>query len=111
MLVFFEPAAMCDLQTDLVLAPLPARKQLWEAKDESAWKTENERDHGAQNAFGLAANGDLVALEEDQMFCGAPLLLYKPVDQMGHPAVQRLGRSGAPEWMVLVGLSCSLHPW
>lgn len=43
MLVHFEPAAICSLPKDLVLAPLPARKELWEAKDESAWSQETEK--------------------------------------------------------------------
>lgn len=29
MLVYFDPMAMCDLPSDLILAPLPAKKQLW----------------------------------------------------------------------------------
>ena len=80
MLVYFEPAAMCNLQSDLVLAPLPAKKQLWEAGDEFMWKTENERDSGAQTVFGLAANGELVKLDEGQLFCGDAALLYESLD-------------------------------
>ena len=34
MLVYFEPAALCDLQSDLLLAPLPCHKNLWEAGTE-----------------------------------------------------------------------------
>jgi hypothetical protein len=77
MLVYFEPAAMCDLPTDLVLAPLPAKKQLWEAGDEFVWKAESERDPGAQTDFGLAANGELVKLDEGQLYCNDGVLLYK----------------------------------
>ena len=62
MLVAFEPAATCDLPTDLVLAPLPAGKQLWEAEDEFAWKKESEKGLEAQTTFGLAQNGGLVKL-------------------------------------------------
>jgi hypothetical protein len=77
MLVYFEPAAMCDLPTDLILAPLPAKKQLWEAGDEFVWKAESERDPGAQTDFGLAANGELVKLDEGQLYCNDGVLLYK----------------------------------
>jgi hypothetical protein len=80
MLVYFDPAAMCELQTDLILAPLPARKQLWEAGDEFAWKRECERDAGAQADFGLAANGELVKLDEGQVYCSDGVLLYKSLD-------------------------------
>ena len=57
---------MCDLQetAGLILAPLPARKQLWEAGNAAAWKVEGDRTPGGDgSSFGLAANGDLVNLE------------------------------------------------
>lgn len=39
MLVYFEPAALCDLQsTDILPGLLPASKQLWEADNEIEWK-------------------------------------------------------------------------
>lgn len=71
---------MCGLQEDLVLAPLPAKKQLWEAGNEFVWKAESESEPGAQTPFGLAANGELVQLDEGQQYCGGGLLLYKPTD-------------------------------
>lgn len=77
MLVYFDPAAMCDHPTDLVLAPLPAKKQLWEADDESVWKAESEREPAVQTAFGLAANGDLVQLDEGQLYGSDGLLRHK----------------------------------
>lgn len=80
MLVYFEPAAMCDLQKDLILAPLPAKKQLWEAGDEFVWKAESVREPGVQTAFGLAANGELVKLDEGQLYCSDAVLLYKSLD-------------------------------
>lgn len=73
MLVYFEPAAMCDLQTEFVLAPLPAKRRLWEAGDRFMWKAEMEKDAGKQAAFGLAGNGDLVKLERHQCFSNAEL--------------------------------------
>lgn len=78
LLVYFEPAAMCeDHKTDdLILAPLPAKKQLWEAHDEFAWKAESEREPGVlQTAFGLAANGELIKADEGQLSrCGDAVL-------------------------------------
>lgn len=72
MLVYFEPAAMCDVhESNLLLAPLPAKKRLWEAYDVLHWKTESEREPGVlQTAFGLAANGDLVKVEDCRLYCG-----------------------------------------
>jgi hypothetical protein len=77
MLIYFEPATMCDLQKDLVIAPLPAKKQLWEAGDEFVWRTESEREPAVRTAFGLAANGELVKLNEGQIYCGDERLLCK----------------------------------
>ncbi|KAF2491246.1 hypothetical protein BU16DRAFT_469008 [Lophium mytilinum] len=94
LLVYFEPAAMCHLQKDLILAPLPAKKQLWEANDESLWKAESERDPDAQTAFGLAANGDLVQLHEGQIFCSDARLFYTPSDGSTPPR----GAASWEEW-------------
>jgi len=80
MIVHFEPVMKCILQTDLILAPLPAKKQLWEAGDEFVWKAESEREPRIQTAFGLAATGELVELLEDQLYCGGAALLYKSLD-------------------------------
>lgn len=80
MLVYFEPAAMCDLHTDLILAPLPAKKHIWEAGDEFAWKAETERDPTTQIDFGLAANGQLVKLDEDEIYCQDAVLVYESLD-------------------------------
>ena len=67
MLVYFDPAAMCD-QMGLLIAPLPAKKQLWEASNELVWKAETRRvPSGIQKTFGLAANGDLVRMDEDRL--------------------------------------------
>ncbi|KAL2852262.1 hypothetical protein BJX68DRAFT_235154 [Aspergillus pseudodeflectus] len=62
-LVYFEPAARCDLPKDLVFAPLPAKKQLWEALDAAAWKREVDRDPKGQTAFGLVDSGELIKFE------------------------------------------------
>ncbi|KAL5003765.1 hypothetical protein BDV10DRAFT_154126 [Aspergillus recurvatus] len=63
MLTYFQPAARCDLPTDLVLAPLPAKKPLWEANDWTEWKTELQKEPRIQQtAFGLATTGELVRL-------------------------------------------------
>ena len=76
MIIYFEPAAMCTLQSDLVLAPLPAKKQLWEATDEVAWKAESQ----GQTSFALAADGGLVKLDEGQMHCSNGVYQYKSLD-------------------------------
>ncbi|KAK8009352.1 hypothetical protein PG991_011903 [Apiospora marii] len=65
MVVVFEPAAMCDLHADgLILSPLPARRQLWEAETASKWMSEIERDLGSQTDYGMTVSGDLVKVSE-----------------------------------------------
>ncbi|KAL4741335.1 hypothetical protein BDV11DRAFT_213327 [Aspergillus similis] len=65
MLTYFQPAARCDLPTDLVLAPLPAKKPLWEANSWIEWKTELQKEPSVQQtAFGLATTGELVRLDK-----------------------------------------------
>lgn len=71
MLIYFDPAAMCHLPDDLVLAPLPARRQLWEAGDESTWGLERHKGpHGARVSFGLTASGEVVRLDDGRLSCG-----------------------------------------
>lgn len=88
MLIYFEPAGKCDFrEKGLVLAPLPARKTLWEATDEIAWHIEREGGRkfhpdffpitsdssppASSAAFGLTANGQLVKVDlgRGQHYC------------------------------------------
>ncbi|KAI5927536.1 hypothetical protein F4810DRAFT_269294 [Camillea tinctor] len=80
MLIYFEPAALCDLPADLVLAPLPAKRQLWEAGDEFAWKAESQKEPGIQVSFGLAADGEVVRLDESRLSCNDAWLSYQSSD-------------------------------
>lgn len=68
-LIYFEPAKLCNLQKDLILAPLPAKKHLWEAGDEYMWKMESERGSWTETDFGLATSGELVKIDEGQIYC------------------------------------------
>lgn len=85
MLVYFEPAKMCeDVRAGFVLAPLPAKKQLWQAGDERMWKAENDREPDAQAAFGLAANGELVQLgREQRLLWTDDVLVPKSLEAVG----------------------------
>ncbi|THX54515.1 hypothetical protein D6D06_05475 [Aureobasidium pullulans] len=77
MLVYFEPAGMCGLQKDLIIAPLPAKKQLWEADNKIFWEEEGKRDSAIQDSFALAANGELVKLDQGQLYCSNGELRYR----------------------------------
>ncbi|OIW22668.1 hypothetical protein CONLIGDRAFT_719727 [Coniochaeta ligniaria NRRL 30616] len=70
MLVYFQPAGLCQLeQTDILLAPLPAKKQIWEAGDESMWMAEHDRDPDAGAIFAMTASGGLVKFHVDPRKC------------------------------------------
>jgi hypothetical protein len=67
MLVCMSPATTCNSQPGLILAPLPARKQLWEAESEEQWLNELYRVPSVNSGYGLSTNGDLIGLDEYQM--------------------------------------------
>ncbi|KAK2785637.1 hypothetical protein FQN52_008324 [Onygenales sp. PD_12] len=113
MLVYFEPATMCNLQADIIIAPLPVKKQLWEAADEFVWKAESQRDPRVQTALGLAANGELVHLDIDQQHHREAALFHttKPLNALTPSrSVENWEEwcSGMDELGVLVMLAASL---
>jgi hypothetical protein len=67
MLVCMSPATTCSDQPGLIFAPLPARKQLWEAASEEQWLQELHRVPSVNGEFGLAQSGDLIELDEYRM--------------------------------------------
>ena len=79
MLAYFEPASTCHLRaTGLLIAPLPAKEQLWDAVDEVLWRTERDREDGVvETTFALAVNGELVRLNEPKSYCNDPAQLHK----------------------------------
>ena len=93
MLVYFEPAAMCDHPSTLLLAPLPANKMLWEAQDEIAWKKELDREVGGKKAFALAADGELVELCDARVDCGEMVVAGE-----GTGEGEGRGRGGKRKW-------------
>lgn len=80
MLVYFEPAAICALPTDVIIAPLPTKRQLWEASDESVWKAEGKIEAESQATLALGANGELVRLHRIPSYNGEEVLRQKYLD-------------------------------
>lgn len=80
LLVFFDPAALCEHPPELVLAPLPAKKQLWEAPDEAMWKFERDLDSAIGTDYGLAAGGGLVEIVQTPLYPGCKLTLEATTD-------------------------------
>jgi hypothetical protein len=78
MLVYLDvDNPQCELRDGIVLAPLPAQKQLWEAVNEDSWKMESNRSTGFKTGFALARNGDLVQLYQGPVHCSDAVLLTK----------------------------------
>ncbi|KAI1173026.1 hypothetical protein F4777DRAFT_477916 [Nemania sp. FL0916] len=98
MLVYFEPAAMCSMPTEFILAPLPARKQLWEAAGEFSWKTESQKPPGIQLSFGLCADGEIAALDESRLSCADTWLVYRSTDDDAKAKTPPRSAVGWEEW-------------
>jgi hypothetical protein len=115
MLIYFEPSGDCDSrETGLVLAPLPARKQLWEANDEIAWKMEADKDiqqgprtattesrcSSSPPAFGLATNGELVSLDmrQGQNFCSRAAVSLRTQQTLLDGGKSSKGRANWEDW-------------
>lgn len=64
MLVYFEPAKLCELPADFVIAPLPAKKSLWEANSELDWRLELAKTLNIQDAYGLTTSGQVVKFDD-----------------------------------------------
>lgn len=71
---------MCEIPTGLLIAPLPAKRQLWEAGDELTWKMECQKESGIQTTFGLATDGEIIRLEEDRLSSDDLWPSSRPID-------------------------------
>jgi hypothetical protein len=93
LLIYFEPGRLCTLQKDLIIAPLPTQKQLWEASDETAWNNEREI-QSMPVTFGLATNGELVKLGRGLINCKDDVVFERL------PVIQTPGKSSTvwEEW-------------
>ena len=76
MLVYFDPASMCNLRHDLVIAPLPARRQLWEAHTSLTWQSEAASKPGTEAVFGLDKYGELVRVDDSQLHNNSAALAF-----------------------------------
>ncbi|KAA8619664.1 hypothetical protein PtrSN002B_001259 [Pyrenophora tritici-repentis] len=80
-LIFFGPAAMCDMPAEFVIAPLPAKRQLWEAKNAEEWKLESQKEPREQVSYALAVDGEIVKLDQRRLSCRDAWLPYTPSDE------------------------------
>jgi hypothetical protein len=83
MLFSTEPAGGCFLLDGFLLAPLPARKQLWEAREETQWIQENGRGAGDANMFGIKVSGQMAKLNERSTMTKSTVVLSIYPDEVG----------------------------
>jgi hypothetical protein len=67
-----EPAGTCVLNDDYLLAPLPARKSLWEASNELQWMMAKSRDVGGDSTFGMKATGQMAKMNSNPILSDGP---------------------------------------
>ncbi|KAI5360705.1 hypothetical protein Slin15195_G086210 [Septoria linicola] len=96
MLVYFEPPGLCSPPSDLILAPLPARKLLWEATEEQY--ESHMRSQEVDYAYAMAKTGGLVRLTD---VTSSPLLdhteLTYEYEMLG--AATTRGTASWEEWL------------
>ncbi|RMZ66111.1 C6 finger domain-containing [Pyrenophora seminiperda CCB06] len=80
-LIFFSPADMCEMPAEFVIAPLPAKRQLWEARDAQEWKLQSQKEPPEQVSYALAVDGEIVKLDQRRLSCHDGWLPYAPSDE------------------------------
>jgi hypothetical protein len=65
----------CTQYDSYAIAPLPARKQLWDAHDEHHWLTEKSKEVDADQVFGLKMSGRMTKVSTFQDVQGTQLAL------------------------------------
>jgi hypothetical protein len=93
---------MCDMPSEFVIAPLPARRQLWEAAHAQEWQSQSQREPRGQVSYALAACGEMVKLDQGRLSCRDAWLPYAPSseEESSPDRASTLSRSGGrwAEW-------------
>nr|BAZ95827.1 transcription factor, DNA binding domain cpaE [Curvularia pallescens] len=97
-LIFFSPAAMCDMPSEFVIAPLPAKRQLWEAKNAEEWKLQSQKEIREQVSYALAVDGKIVRLNQRRLSCRDAWLPYTPSNEETASRDQEVGNSSSATW-------------
>ncbi|KAL1794530.1 hypothetical protein ACET3X_007951 [Alternaria dauci] len=96
-LVFFGPAAMCDMPAEFVIAPLPAKRQLWEARDAQEWKFQSQAEPQGHTSYALAVDGEIIKLDQRRLSCRDAWLPYTPSDEGTASQIHDIGSSSSRE--------------
>ena len=97
-LIFFGPAAMCDMPSEFMIAPLPAKRQLWEATDAQEWLLQSQKEPREQVSYAVAADGEIVKLDQRRLSCHDAWLPYAPSDQETASENQKSRSSHSAGW-------------
>jgi hypothetical protein len=65
LLVYFDPAAICPINSGLIFAPLPCHTAFWSARSEAEWSRARASLPGdmLSSANGMTVNGDLIQVD------------------------------------------------
>ena len=72
---------MCDMPAEFVIAPLPAKRQLWEATDAQKWELQSQKMPQEQVSYALALDGEIVTLDQRRLSCRDAWLPYTSSDE------------------------------
>jgi hypothetical protein len=90
------------MPSEFVIAPLPARRQLWEAAHAQEWQSRSQREPRGQVSYALAARGEMVKLDQGRLSCRDAWLPYAPSsgEESSPDRTSSLSRSGGwwAEW-------------
>jgi hypothetical protein len=79
MLFSLDPPGRCMTPSGFLLAPLSARKQLWEAPDADVWMLERCRDiGGVQSVFGILNSGQMIKLPDFKSLQNGQSFVVRP---------------------------------
>lgn len=68
------------MPAEFVIAPLPAKRQLWDAKNAEEWKLQNQEEECKQVSYALAMDGKIIKLNQDRLSCCDAWLSSTPMD-------------------------------
>jgi hypothetical protein len=108
MLYSMDPASACAEPDGFLLAPLPSRKQLWDASEEKLWVAEKSLDGAFPSVFGILSGGQMVRLKEHHAFLESEVDLSQGIGPEESAANWQEWCTGMDGFGALVTLAMSL---
>jgi len=73
---------MCDMPAEFVIAPLPAKRQFWEATNAQQWELQSQKEPQGQVSYALTFDGEIVTLDQRRLSCRDAWLPYASSDEV-----------------------------